>query len=268
MKPNRKIVLKGTLITSIGTLISRVLGMLRDSATAAMLGMTAGGIMDSFVLAFRLPDITRRMFGEGSLSVGFIPVFARLWHSNRAKAWKLVSAYLTGIFFLLLIIVLLGEGICLLGYTLFPPESKVHVAAKLTSLMLPYLILICLAAIAAASLQTLGKFFVPSLIPTILNICWLFGIVVLAPRISSDPLIRCYVLTGCILVAGVIQFGIQMPLLYKLGFQYTTGFNSIKKEAFEVGASFFPTMIGLMATQFNVLVASSIAWLFSGEANQ
>ncbi len=268
MKPRRKTVLKSTVIMGVGTLLSRILGMFRDAATAAMLGMSAGGIMDSFVLAFRLPDVTRRMFGEGSLSVSFIPQFARLWNEDRKKAWQLVSFALVGIFLLLLVIVLIGEALCTWAIFAFPPQSKVNVAARLTAVMLPYLILICMAAIAAAALQTLGKFFVPSLIPTILNIVWLFGILILAPRITENPLERCYLLAGCIVFAGCIQLGIQIPLLRKAGFRCRNHWRSVRKEAGEVVRSFFPTMLGLTATQLNILVASGIAWAFSGPVGE
>jgi len=267
MKPRRKKLLQSTFIMGLGTLLSRVLGMFRDATTAATLGMSAGGIMDSFVIAFRLPDVTRRMFGEGSLSVGFIPVFARLWNSNRRKAWIFASAILTYFFVALTILVVIGEILCLIGILLFPYPSKVYIVSELSALMLPYLILICLAAIMAASLQTLGEFLIPSLIPTILNLVWLFGILVIAPFWTDDPLVRCLLLTGCILCAGVIQLGIQIPFLRRHGFVFRFRPKIVEKEIREVKASFFPSMIGLMGTQLNVLTATLIAWAFSGGAS-
>ena len=268
MKSRRKKLLLSTLIIGAGTLLSRILGMFRDAATAAMLGMSVGGIMDSFVMAFRLPDVTRRMFGEGSLSVGFIPIFARLWTSNRRKAWIFTSVVLTYFFAALTALVVIGEILCLFGILLFPYPSKVHIVSELSALMLPYLILICLAAITAASLQTLGEFLIPSLIPTILNLVWLFGILVVAPFWTKDPLIRCLLLTGCILCAGLIQLGIQIPFLRRHGFVFRFRPKSVVKELHEVKASFFPSMIGLMGTQLNVLTATMIAWAFSGNASE
>lgn len=242
--------------------------MFRDAATAATLGMSAGGIMDSFTLAFRLPDVARRMFGEGSLSVSFIPVFTRLWNTDRNKAWTLLCAVLSCFLIALLGFVLVGELLCFLGICFFPDYSKMHLVSQLTSLMLPYLILICLAAIAAATLQSLNNFSIPSLIPTILNICWLLGILIFAPLFTKDPLQRCFILTGFILFAGVIQLGIQVPFLRKHGFRIRCGnwtrWKSVKSELREIRDSFFPTMIGLMGTQLNILAACMIAWVFSG----
>lgn len=252
------------MIMGLGTLFSRILGMFRDSATAAMLGMSAGGVMDSFTLAFRFPDVARRMFGEGSLSVGFIPVFAKLWHEDREKAWSLVTAMFGGFFLMLTFLVLLGEGLCFLGMSTFSPESKVHVVSQFTSLLLPYVILICLAAVAAATLQTLGKFFVPSLIPTILNISWLTGILIFAPLYSSEPLSRCLILTGFIFLAGVIQLGLQIPLMWKMGYRFQCDWKSVRSQIRLICRTFLPSMIGLMGTQLNILMACAIAWFFSG----
>ena len=268
MKSRRKKLLQSTLIMGVGTLLSRILGMFRDAATAAMFGMSAGGIMDSFVLAFRLPDVARRMFGEGSLSVAFIPIFVRLWNSNRQKAWAFVSVLLTYFFVFLTTFVILGEILCLLGMTFFPYPSKIHIVSELSALMLPYLILICLAAITAASLQTLGEFLVPSLIPTILNLVWLFGILLVAPFLTDDPLLRCFLLTGCIFCAGLIQLGIQIPFLRRHGFIFRFHKMEMEREIDEFKASFFPSMIGLMGTQINILIATCIAWAFSGQAGE
>ena len=268
MKSRRKKLLQSTLIMGVGTLLSRVLGMFRDAATAAMFGMSAGGIMDSFVLAFRLPDVARRMFGEGSLSVAFIPIFVRLWNSDRKKAWAFVSVLLTNFFLFLTTFVILGEILCFLGIIFFPYPSKIHIVSELSALMLPYLILICLAAITAASLQTLGEFLIPSLIPTILNIVWLFGILVIAPFLTNDPLLRCFLLTGCIFCAGLIQLGIQIPFLRRHGFTFRFHEKKMEKETSEFKATFFPAMIGLMGTQINILIATCIAWAFSGQAGE
>lgn len=256
--------LRGTLIVGLGTLFSRILGMLRDMATAATLGMSVGGVMDSFVVAFRLPDVARRLFGDGALGVGFIPVFGRLWQTDRPKAWLLFSAVLGRVFLYLTLFVLLGEVLCWVGFTYFHPDSRVYLISHLLALLLPYLILICMAAIASATLQMLGRFEVPAMIPPILNIVWLIGILVVAPRFSSDPTDQCYLLTICILVAGVIQFFIHFPILRAYGFQLDFRFQLVRPEVREVFRGFFPQLFSLMSLQLNILAASGVAWLFSG----
>ena len=256
--------LRGALTTGLGTLLSRLLGMLRDVATAAMLGMSAGGVMDSFVMALRLPDIARRLFGDGSLAVGFIPVFSRTWLEDRRKAWQLLSVMLTWVFFFLVGFVILGEFLCFCGFYFFEPESKIYLISHLLSLLLPYLILICMAAITSATLQTLGNFSIPALIPAILNIVWLAGVLLIAPFCSGDPVVQCYLLTLCILLAGVFQFFIHLPILHAYGFRFHLDFSAVRVETRRIFDGFFPQIFGLMSMQLNILVASGIAWLFSG----
>lgn len=262
----RKKMLRGTLLVGFCTLLSRLLGMLRDIATAATLGMSVGGIMDSFVVAFRLPDMARKLFGDGSLSVSFIPVFSRVWQNDRQRAWTLLSVMLGWSFLILTALVLVGEGLCWIGFTFFSPESKVYLISHLMALMLPYLILISLAAITAATLQTLGKFAVPAMIPSILNIVWLFGILVIAPSFSESPAMQCYLLTVCILVAGGIQLFVGFPLLKKAGFQFDFRYKIVRPEIALIFSRFFPQLFGLMSIQLNLLTASVLAWLFSGPA--
>ncbi|MDR3108109.1 MAG: murein biosynthesis integral membrane protein MurJ [Planctomycetaceae bacterium] len=261
---HRRTVIRGTIITGCYSLMSRVLGMLRDSMTAAMLGMSAGGVMDAFVFAFRLPDVARRMFGEGSFSISFIPVFAKLRNTAPTRAWQLVSVVLFWVFLLLTAFVLLGEIVSGIALLYFDQTSKVYLAAHLISLLLPYLILISMTAIAAATLQTIGHFSIAAAVPIILNVVWLFGIVVLAPLLTDDPAGRCYLLAACVLVAGVLQFAIQIPALYYCGWRFNLNFSEVTKEVKTVGKNAIPTMLGLMTTQLNLLVSSMVAWLLAG----
>src|SRR5689334_18550854 len=85
-------ILAGLSITSLGTLASRVLGMLRDMSTAALLGVSGDGVMDAFVVAFRVPNLFRRLFGEGALTASYLPVLAQELERGRQHAWHLASA--------------------------------------------------------------------------------------------------------------------------------------------------------------------------------
>ena len=90
--PKKNSTLVGLRITSLGTLVSRVLGMIRDMATAALLGMSAGGVMDAFVVAFRIPDLFRRLFGEGALTASYLPALSKKLEEDPPSAWRLASA--------------------------------------------------------------------------------------------------------------------------------------------------------------------------------
>jgi putative peptidoglycan lipid II flippase len=240
--------------------------MIRDVVTAAMLGMSVGGVMDSFVVAFRLPDMARKLFGDGTISVSYIPVFSEIWRKDRRKAWNLLSVVLGVVFVFLTIIVVIGEVLCYVGFTFFPPDSKVYFISHLLALMFPYLILICMAAIASATLQTLERFSIPAIIPSVLNIIWLFGILIIAPQCTNDPAAQCYILTSCILVAGVIQLFLHYPVLMRYGFRFDFQFSNVSAELSKIFKDFFPQIFGLMSIQINILVSIGIAWLFSGQS--
>jgi putative peptidoglycan lipid II flippase len=245
-----------------------MLGMLRDCATAAVFGMSACGVVDSFVTAFRLPDIARRLFGDGTISISYIPEFTKVWKTDKKKAWILFSAVLFYVFCFLTFFVFIGEVFCWICIAVFPSGSRYYLTAHLISLLLPYLILICMAAIASATLQTLGRFSLSVMIPPILNIVWLIGILVIAPMISDEPAMQCYILTVCILVAGIIQFFIHIPVLRKYGFVFDYRFRQVRKETRRVFEHFFPQLFGLMSLQFNLLAATGIAYLFTGQAEE
>ena len=255
---------RGTFILGIGTLASRILGLLRDVVTAAMFGMSAGGLMDAFVAAFRLPDLARRFFGDGSLGVSFIPVFTKTWQSDRQKAWTLLSVTLYKVFLYLLGFVLVGELLCWIGIRYFHPEGRVALTAHLLSLLLPYLILICMAAVCSAAMQALGRFSISTIVPPTLNVVWLFALLVIAPLYSKDPEVQCYILTICILAAGGIQVALHFPFLKRNGFHFHWNFSIVSSETHEVFKNFFPKIFGLTSIYLNVLSATCIAWLFSG----
>lgn len=260
--------LRGTLVLGIGTFISRMLGLLRDVATAATFGMSAGGLMDTFVAAFRLPDVARRFFGDGSLGASFIPLFSQIWQTDRQKAWTLLSVTLYWVFLYLFGFVLVGELLCWMGIRYFHPDGKVALTAQLLSLLLPYLILICMAAICSAALQALGHFSVSTFVPPILNIIWLGGLLVIIPFYSTNPEEKCYLLAFCILIAGILQFVLHLPFLRKHGFRFHLDFSAVAPEIKKVFENFFPKIFGLTSIHLNVLSATCIAWFFSGGMNQ
>ena len=262
----RKKMLRGTLVIGAGTFFSRMLGLLRDVATAAVFGM--GVMMDAFVTAFRLPDVARRFFGDGSLGVSFIPVFSQVLQNDRQKAWTLLSVTLFWVFLYLLIFVFFGEILCLVGIWYFGPESRVFITAHLLSLLLPYLILICMAAVCSAAMQALGRYSLSSFVPPILNIIWLLGLLVIIPLLTKAPAIQCYYLAICVLIAGVIQFAIHIPFLKAQGFRLHLNFAAVSLETKQIFQNFFPKIFGLTSTHLNVLTATCIAWLFSGETDR
>ncbi len=262
----RQTLISGSRVNALGTLASRVLGMLRDMATAALLGVSGGGVMDAFVLAFRLPNLVRRLFGEGALAASYLPVFSAEWERDRRAAWQLFSVLLVRLAAILVVLVAGGE--CLLAVLgLFGGDwPGVRLFASLAAVMLPYALLICLAAQTTATLHALGHFAVPALVPAILNICWLIGALVVAPRVGPDKPSQAMVLAACVLVAGLFQLGVQIPVLRAKGARFDYAPQAARRQLGQIARSMGPMVLGLMITQINTLADSLIAWLLSAPA--
>lgn len=255
--------LSGLRITGACTLVSRVLGMFRDMATAALFGLGAGGVMDAFAVAFRIPNLFRRLFGEGALSAAFLPVFAeRLERRGRLAAWELTSAVLTVLAVVLLGVLAIGEGTCWLLWRGLGTESG-GLVFGLTAVMLPYLFFMCLAAQVAAVLNALGHFTMPALAPALLNVCWLVAVLFVAPWAAPDKPGQAYVLALFVLLAGLLQLAVQVPVLRSKGYRFAWNWTEAAPELKRIAAGMAPVMLGLAVMQINTLADTLIAWLLA-----
>lgn len=259
-RPRRHPLIAGTWIVALGTLASRVLGMLRDMATAALLGMSGSGVMDAFVLAFRIPNTFRRLFGEGALAASYLPVLTEKLEHDRRAAWQLASVTLAGLAVVLAGVLLLAEAGLWAWWLVAGSSPRVELLAGLAAVMMPYMLFICLAAQAAATLNALGHFSVPSLVPIILNVFWLAGAWLLAPRLAGDEVGQAYVLAGCVVVAGAFQLGVQLPVLGRLGFRFDYNWTASRESVRRIVAAMAPMVLGLAITQINTLMDSLLAW--------
>jgi putative peptidoglycan lipid II flippase len=258
--------ISGSRVTALGTLASRVLGMLRDAATAALFGLSGGGVMDAFVLAFRIPNLFRRLFGEGVLAASYLPVLTEALERDRRDAWRLASVVFLRLAVVLLLLVVLGEGI-LGGIGMAAGDSHdIRMFVSLAAIMLPYTFLICLTAQVAATLHALGRFALPAVVPTILNICWLFAVLAVAPRFASEKITQAQILAVAIVAAGVLQLAVQIPTLRRLGFRFDYQPTAVRKGLDQVMRAMGPMVLGLMVTQVNTLMDSLIAWFLAAPA--
>ncbi|MCG8583130.1 MAG: murein biosynthesis integral membrane protein MurJ, partial [Pirellulales bacterium] len=257
----------GFRITSLGTLISRVLGMVRDMATAALLGMSAGGVMDAFVVAFRVPDLFRRLFGEGALTASYLPAVSRKLESDRDSAWQFASAMLAAVAVLVGGFVLLGELACLALCLALGGSGSVPLVVGLTATMLPYAMLVCLAAYISATLHALSHFSVPAFVTAVFNICWLAAAWLVAPDFGPDAANQAYVLAAAVVVGGCVQVAFQWPMLRRFGFRFRLAWDSNRHEVGAVLVAMMPTMFGLAVTQINTFVDSMMAWALTRDPN-
>jgi putative peptidoglycan lipid II flippase len=256
----RNTLISGTRITSLGTLASRILGMVRDMAQASLFGMSQGWVPDAFATAFRIPNTFRRLFGEGALAVSFLPVLAAELERSREQAWRLTSVMLALLGVVLTGLVLVIEGVCYLLWLLMGDLPGLSLVLGLTAVMMPYMIFMCLAAQAAAALQALSHFSVPALAPTLLNICWLVAVWFVAPWFAPNREAQAYVVAGAVLVAGALQLGSQLWMLRRLGFRYAYDWPASRAAVGQVLRTVAPMTLGLAITQINTLMDSLIAW--------
>ena len=249
----------GLPITSLGTLTSRVLGLVREMITANLLGLSGDGVMDAFVVAFRTPNLFRQLFGEGALAAAYLPVTTDALLESRAAAWRLVSVVLVWLSAVLAGLVVVGETVC--AFVIWQSSNEqATLLAGLSAVMLPYLLFICLAAQVSATLHALSHFRASAMAPALLNICWLGAAWFIAPYFAPDRHAQAYVIAWAVTVAGVLQLGVQLPVLYHFGFRFDYDWPATRQRVVEVLRAMGPTLIGMAITQINTFFDSLLAW--------
>ena len=166
------------------TSISRVLGLVRDFLTAGFFGTSLP--ISAFVVAFRIPNLFRALFGEGALSSAFVPVFvAARKDEGDEKAWALARKVISLIGVVLLCLVVFG--VVVLTFFIHRPGlgEKVAMILPLARIMLPYMFFICMAGLSMAILNSYHQFALPALTPSLLNITWITFVLVVCPRLGS-----------------------------------------------------------------------------------
>ncbi len=251
---------RGIGLTSLGTLASRLLGLVRDIVTASLLGLGQGGVMDALVVALRIPNFSRRVLGEGALAASFLPVFTREHDRSADAAWRMLSALLASLGAVTTLLVVAGELVCLFWWRLGDGSSPL---AGLTAVVLPYLALICLAAQLAAALQGLSKFRWPALAPAVLNLCWLAAAWFVAPWFD-DQLSRAYVIAAAVVVSGALQCAVLVPPLVRSGFRFQWEPHGSWFVLRPIVAAMIPIALALAVTQINTLVDSLLAVTLAG----
>ncbi|WP_457575628.1 murein biosynthesis integral membrane protein MurJ [Desulfomarina sp.] len=260
---NKKSISGSAAVVSIAVMCSRLLGLVREQVFASLFG--AGFAYDSFVVAFRIPNLLRDLFGEGALSAAFVTVFSAYdTNKSREETWNLASNVLTFIAVLLSIITLLGIYFSGSIVSLLAPHfdlvaGKSELTRKLTVIMLPFLIVISLSAVVMGMLNTRGRFFIPALASSFFNLGSIIGGTSLAfilPRYGQPAIMGMACGT---LIGGVLQLGVQLPSLYKTGYRYKPVLNLVDPGLRRVLKLMVPATIGLSATQINIFINTNFA---------
>ncbi len=252
--------LQATRTISILTLFSRVLGLVRECLLGYFFGAT--GLLSAFRIAWMLPNLSRRLFGEGALSAALIPVLSQTIEKDGEQRGKeFVAAllvFLTGI----LVFAVLAVELAIVGIRSWHDDLSLRLAATL----MPYMLLICLVAIVSGVLQVRRHFAVPAACPVVLNLTFIAAMLVggLWMGLSGESLL--YMVAVAALVAGVLQLALISTALTKVGFvpRLGTGTRAWRSDPNirKVLTLMAPAVIGLAAMQLNALADYVIAYFF------
>jgi len=251
--------LKSSGAMGAATLASRVLGMVREIVYARFMG--DGWVAGAFVLAFTIPNLFRRLLGEGALTAAFIPILKEKEHtSDTATLWRAANAVLTS---LIIVSVLLIAG-AMVGLTMaldrhvFDKETRLML--ELLRVMFPYMLLVCVAAVFIGILNARGHFFIPALGATMLNVVMiaavLWGTRFWGRRLEEQV----FALAIGVLVAGVAQAAFQIPTLRGEGFRFQWVWPWRDDTVGRVMRQMIPGTIGVAAFQINVLITQGVAF--------
>jgi len=258
---------RSTVVISSITLVSRLLGVVRDVVCAGYFG--AGVVWDAFSFAFRIPNLFRKFFGEGALNAALIPVLTEyLELRGRRDACRLAGVVFTAVGAVLLACLLLGESITFIIPRAAALSGSWRLALALTAVMLPHMVFICLAAVAAGALNSIKHFAMPALAPSVLNVLWIIAVVIVAPAVSAEPAERAFVLGAAIVVAGVFEFLLQLETLRRKGFHCELAFDLKDPGLRRIALAMTPIVIGLAAVEVNMLMDGVIAISLSAPENR
>lgn len=254
---NSKVV-KAAGIVGAATMISRVLGLVRDMVIAAFFG--ASWMTDAFWIAFRIPNMLRRLLGEGSLTISFVPVFTEyLEKKSKDEAIELAQNVFTILSIILAVVSVLGilfspviVGILAPGF--FPDPHKFRLTVFLNQLMFPYIFFIALVALCMGILNSFRHFTAPALSPVMLNIAMIAAAFVLRP-FFSEPITS---LAIGVLIGGILQLAMQWPFLLKFGFKLKFRFNLRHPGIIQIGRLILPSILGAGVTTINVAIVGMI----------
>ena len=254
--------LKSSGAMAAATLLSRVLGMVREIAYMAF--MNVGWVNDAFQYAFTIPNLFRRLLGEGALTAAFIPIFKQKEKIHgEQEMWRAANAVISGLVIAAAVIIaaaILGISLAL-DFHQF--DRKTELMLRLLRVMFPYMLFVCVAAAFMGMLNARGHFFIPAMGATMLNVVMIASVFWLAPKFATGlpqeqklP-VQIFALAYGVLAAGVAQAFFQLPTLWSDGFRYQWVSPRKNETVRLVMTRMVPGTIGVAAFQINVALVQT-----------
>ena len=261
----RKSILQSSIVVSVATMLSRVLGLTRDIVFATLFG--SGGAHDAFLIAFKVPNFLRRLFAEGAFNQAFIPVLSEYRHAEGDDSVrKLVSAvqiYLGAVVGVITLVAVIGSPVVawLFASGFHDDGAKLELVADFLRLTFPYLWFISMTALASSVLNSYQRFAAPALTPIILNLSLIGSALFLSPLFAVPQ-------TGIamgVLIAGVLQWLFLWPSLLKTGVWSLTEWHWQHPGVKKIQTLMLPALFGVSVSQINLLLDTVLAsWLPNG----
>jgi len=263
--------LKALVTVSGMTLLSRILGFVRDFVIARSFG--AGLATDAFFVAFKLPNLLRRLFAEGAFSQAFVPILGEYRNKRgEAETKRLVDHVATILFLVLLGVTLLGvAGAPLLVYISAPgfaaDSGKFELTVALTRITFPYILFMSLVALAGGILNTWSRFALPAFTPVLLNVSFIVMALFAAPYFDP-PVIA---LGVAVFLGGILQLALQLPSLSRLGMLPRFSLDWRDEGVRRILRLMAPALLGVSVSQVSLLIntifasflgAGSVSWLY------
>ena len=244
------------------TVLSRVAGLARDAALAHVLG--AGWVMDAYAMAFRIPNLLRQLLGEGALTAAFVPVFTDyLEKGGRRAASRFMSLMIVMLVAALAALMLAADGLFLVLRHLSDPGTKWHLIFGLAAVLFPFALFVCLVALLQAALNCCRHFAMPAVAPILLNLFIIAGALAAGLWVTDDPIAQAYVIAGAILVAGIAEIAIQVPVLKRVGLVFRPVWDVRDAGLRHVLTLLGPVVVAVGIIQINVFMDSLLANLLS-----
>ncbi len=266
-----KKLLRSTAVVSAMTFLSRIFGFVRDMVVARVFG--ADEATDAFIVAFKIPNFLRRLFGEGAFAQAFVPVFSEYKtqreHAEVKRLADDVAGTLGGILFMLSLVGVFAAPVIVMIFApgFIDDEGKFNLTSDMLTITFPYILFISLTGFAGSMLNTYERFAVPAFTPVLLNLVLISFALWLAPLLD-EPIMA---LAWGVLVAGVAQLLFQLPYLQKLNLLPRPRWGSKDPGVKRIMTLMLPAIFGTSVAQINLLldtviasflVAGSVSWLY------
>ncbi len=256
----KKKIAAATMVMALATSMSRIAGLVRDVVVARLFG--AGLMTDAFFMAFTIPNLLRRFFGEGSLTAAFVPIFSDVFHQRGEKeAQQLANRCVSLLLIVMLIVVSLGILLSpwivqIIGYGFGQVAGKLQLTEQLTRIMFPYIGLVSILALLTGILNVRGHFFVPSLSPLFLNLAMILSALTMG-HLFAQPI---YALAVGVLLGGIVQLLMQFPVLcrYKIRLRFDFNFRG-DPHLRKIMTLMLPGIAGVAIYQINIIVTRLLA---------